>query len=75
MDVPVTVKLLRIGICSPLVGEVIFTICGLISPEGNDDGSIFMAVVVPVNTLERRMIVPKENSSKKKKLDTSDYGY
>jgi hypothetical protein len=32
-----------------------------------------MAVVVPVNTLERRMIVPKENSSKKKKLDTFGY--
>jgi hypothetical protein len=34
MDLPVTVKLLRIGICFPLAGEVIFTICSLISPYG-----------------------------------------
>ncbi|MGA8080830.1 MAG: hypothetical protein WB988_03140 [Candidatus Nitrosopolaris sp.] len=34
MDLPVTVKLLRIGICFPLAGEVIFTICCLISPYG-----------------------------------------
>jgi hypothetical protein len=86
MEVPVTVMLLRTGICWPLIGEVIFTRCMLFLTCA-ELGNLFMALlklpvfgkncaytVVSIAVIiitERSIIAPKEISGCEKNLDAN----
>jgi hypothetical protein len=87
MEVPVTVMLLRTGICWPLIGDVIFTRCILLltcaevdnlfvalptlTVFGNNCAYTVVSIAAIIITERRSMIAPKEISGCERNLDTN----